>query len=121
MGAAAVAGVHYRGVGPATDLFRGAGSGVADDVQVSLHRVDRLDRVAQALARAKRGTVGAEGDDVGTLSPGGPGEAEPGAGRVFEEQQAYGETLQRRHFLDGALHDLAHLVSSFEQRRAVVF
>src|SRR5690625_3346339 len=121
MGAATVAGVHYRGVGPAADLFRGAGGGVADDVQVSLHRVDRLDRVAQALALAERGTAGAEGDDVGTLSPGGAVDLEPGAGRVFEEHQAYGETLQSRHFLDGALHDLAHHVSCFEQRRDVVF
>ena len=92
-----VAGVdHRRASHPAGDLPRHARRGVAHHDRVDAHRLDGLDRVAQGLALLDRRARHAEGHGVGREALGRRLEAEPGAGRVLEEERHDGLAPQRR-------------------------
>jgi hypothetical protein len=81
----AVAGVDDAALEAARQHLGGAGGGVADDEDVDAHRLDRAGGVDEGFALAGGAAFFAEIDDVGAKPRSGQGEAEAGAGAVFEE------------------------------------
>jgi hypothetical protein len=112
----AVAGVDHRGLEDPRQLVRRAGVAVPDDDEVRLHRLEVAGGVDQRLALLDRRGAGGEVEGVGREPLLRHLEREAGPGRRLEEQVDDRLAAQRRHLLDRALGNLAHLLGGIEEQ-----
>ena len=92
------------------------GRGVTHDDGVDAHRLDRLHRVAEALALLHRRARDREGHHVARESLGRRLERDAGAGGVLVEQRHDDLAPQRRDLRDLALGHLAEVLGQVEHR-----
>jgi hypothetical protein len=111
---ASVTGIDHVRVDDVGEIVRRAGSRVAHNHHVDLHRLDIPRRVLQRLAFADAASCGCKTKDIGRKAPFCQLKGEPRPGRVFEKHIGDGLPRKRGHLFDRPVENLAERHRSIE-------